>query len=354
MHNNIISILSNNNNSDSNRGTATNISTKPNYPRGRISERCQNVIMPQPSDNRYHSHIRPSSRYSLGLLSSSTISSLHCIHEQEHTSSVAVVNEKKKPLSTGRLTSQTIRSSQQIGYCSSTSSLVTAEGASAAVAAATRGSTKISRPLPPPAPQSLSSSSIPTTVFCSPPKLVRVINQHPHHDDHELESPFLKLLHRKKILQQSSFHEQEDSLITYEDEATTDDEDEAADSWIDDIENQPANTSLGINTAMTGLALAGCCSSSAESNSQSNSNNSSHQKNTDGNNDNVNADSTNKTDNCCDNCSRPVVIMTTSLPSGTDSAPVAISTDDASSGQRIPKNNVTVQLTASSSGNYFV
>ncbi|CAH8531016.1 unnamed protein product [Heterobilharzia americana] len=266
-----------------------NVATKPVQHRGRISERCPNLVS-QYTDHRYQSHIRPSSRYSLGPIALSN-PSLHSIHEHEK----CFTNNTK--LSTDQQISSIPCINPHISGLNEVEKYSSSSSSPSIIVGLTENQS--------------------STTLCSPSKLARVINQHP---------PLLESLNNVNCLKELSQHfTNKQDITTYEDDTTTDEIDS------DDIENQPANTSLGINTAMTDLAL-------VSSHSNSNSNSSQYKNSC------IKAkDNMNRVENSGN--SFPMTTTTTIDNSAT-----------ASLITEVPalSTNVTVQLTACSIDNIFV
>ncbi|CAH8553841.1 unnamed protein product [Schistosoma guineensis] len=303
---------------------------------GRISESCQQFLSQHTTDHHRYQHyshqVRPSSRFSLGPTSSlSSNSTLHSIHEHENSSND---NNHKKKMKEARLVGNhqqmlikstshppltTELDDNNKNYCLSGSSNSTKNTLTTTTASETETKT--------------------TMTLCSPSKLPRVIDQF---------SP--STLVNTSLLQSTNSpncvktHFTKQGNVNVDEDDTTDDEIDS-----DDIdENQPANTSLGINTAMTGLALV---------NSHSNSNsNSSQYKNTtatttttttntnttSNNNSNSTAISCNNSTNKKENDNNHSILTSSTM---------AISNNVESTNKTIPvslSNNVTVQLTACS------
>ncbi|KAK4471500.1 hypothetical protein MN116_004581 [Schistosoma mekongi] len=285
----------------------------------RISERCQQLLS-QHSDHRYHNHqsliIRRSSRFSLGPTSLSSTSPLHSIHEHENSPNNDN-NENKSTDAVHHMVMTSITSQPILELHDDDNDI---KKYSLSNDNLTRNTV------------SPSSGTVTTALLCSPSKLPRVVDR--CSNDNTNPSLLESLNSTTNCLKTHNHHQfTKHADITVDDEDQDDTTDEVDSS--DDIENQPANTSLGINSAMTGLALV---------NSYSNNGNSSQHKNiiTTTSTTNSNNNSTNKRETD----SNSSVLSSMTMPTVTTTTNTIVE----SSNKTIPElsSNVTVQLTACS------
>ncbi|CAH8572959.1 unnamed protein product [Schistosoma rodhaini] len=308
----------------------------------RISENCQQFLSQPTIDHhryQYYSHqVRSSSRYSLGPTTSlSSNSILHSIHEHENSSSNN--NNHKKKMRETKL----IGDNQQILMKSTSHPPLTIEldddndDNNENYCLSERSNSTKNTSTTTTTSETLTKTTI---TLCSPSKLPRVNDQ--FSSNTLVNTSLLQSTnHTKCIKSLTTHHFLKQGNINIDEEDTTDDEIDS-----DDIdENQPANTSLGINTAMTGLALV---------NSHSNSNSSQYKNTTTATTTTTilsnNNSGSNSTTNSCNNSINKR--ENDNNPSTISTSTTAISNNDGESDNKtIPvslSSSVTVQLTACS------
>ncbi|TNN18550.1 Cyclin-dependent kinase 6 [Schistosoma japonicum] len=293
----------------------------------RISERCQQLLS-QHSDHCYHTHqslIRRSSRYSLEPTSLSSNSPLHSIHEHENSPSND--NNENKSTNTDHHVVMTSITSQPILELHDDDDDIKKYSLS--------NENSAKNTLSP------SSRTVTTaTLLCSPSKLPRVVDR--CSSDNTNPSLLESLNSTINCLKTHNHHHHHHHQFTKHADITVDDEDQddttdEIDS-SDDVENQPANTSLGINSAMTGLVLVNSYSNNGKSNQPKNI---------------ITTTTTTSTTNSSNNSTNKRETdesVTVSTSSTLSTITTTTSTIVESGNETIPElsNNVTVQLTACS------
>ncbi|CAH8566365.1 unnamed protein product [Schistosoma haematobium] len=302
---------------------------------GRISESCQQFLSQHTTDHHRYQHyshqVRPSSRFSLGPASSlSSNSTLHSIHEHENSSND---NNHKKKMKEARL----VGNHQQVLIKSTSHPPLTTELDDNNENYCLLGSSNSTKNTSTTTTASETETKT-TMTLCSPSKLPRVIDQ--FSSSTLVNTSLLQSTNNPNCVKTHHFTKQ--GNINVDEDDTTDDEIDS-----DDIdENQPANTSLGINTAMTGLALVNSHSNSNSNSSQYKNTTTTAAATTTTSNNNSNS---NSTANSCNNSTNKK--ENDNNHSVLTSSTIAISNNIESNNKTIPvslSNNVAVQLTACS------
>ncbi|CAH8507191.1 unnamed protein product [Schistosoma turkestanicum] len=308
---------------------------------------------------RYSQSIRSNARYSLGPSTSSSslrsnnhnsnnnnsTSMLHSIHEYEHcpddtthittnttiktTTSITTTTtsnnnnshkrktKEKKPIEESNPPQSLSNHDNIENYCFPIENNVNSSSGSSS---SNSSINLVKHPSP--------STAAPINTLCSPSKLARVTSS-------------LNPLNYAQTQTTDHFIKQDDIIIDEEEDTTEDGDEDDDDIDSDGVdENQPANTSLGINTAMTGLALVNSHSSS----------NSSQYKNSNTTNNNTNVSSTvsscnNSTNKKETDSNHSMLTVTTT----TDK--IVSSSEQVSASMPILSSSVTIQLTSCSLDN---